>query len=205
MMVATLMRWMGIETEYRRLNTSKLAPDRRVYLYLLRSIAIMRSNHAWAMDISSIPIARGLIYLPAMIDWFGRRILAWKLSIVQEVGFCIAAVEDALARHGRSEIFNSEQGSQFTSSDFSPLLLESKIARSMDGKVAWLGKVIVERLWHSAKCEEVYLQAYASVPEARAGLGFHLNIFNGRAHIPASAACTPDQGYFTQAPLLAAP
>ncbi len=139
-----------------------------------------------------------------VVDWFNRRVLASELSITLEVEFCIEAVEEAHARHGKPEIFNTDQGSQFTSGDFTGLLLGHKIANSMDGKAAWRDNVFVERLWRSVKYEEVYLHAYASVAEARAGLGRNLNFYNGRRPHSSLGACTPDQTYFTQAQLLAA-
>ena len=202
--VATLMRRMGIEAVYRRPNTSKAAPGDKIYPYLLRGKLIDRPNQVWAMDITYIPMARGFVYLAAVVDWFSRRVLAWKLSITLEVEFCIEAVEEALVRHGRPEIFNTDQGSQFTSGDFTGLLLKNEIAISMDGKAAWRDNVFVERLWRSVKYEEVYLHAYASVAEARAGLGQYLNFYNGQRPHSSLGARTPDAAYFTQAPLLAA-
>jgi putative transposase len=202
--VATMMRRMGIEAVYRRPNTSKPAPGHKVYPYLLRGMVIDRPNQVWAMDITYIPMARGFVYLAAVVDWFSRRVLAWKLSITLEVEFCIEAVEEALSRYGRPEIFNTDQGSQFTSGDFTGLLLKNAIMISMDGKAAWRDNVFVERLWRSVKYEEVYLHAYASVAEARVGLSRYLNFYNGRRPHSSLAARTPDQAYFTQAPLLAA-
>src|SRR5271157_450501 len=154
--VATLMKRMGIEALYRRPNTSKPAPGHKIYPYLLRGLTIERPNHVWAMDITYIPMARGFVYLAAVVDWFSRRVLAWRLSISMEVDFCLEAVEEALARHGKPEIFNTDQGSQFTSAAFTGLLLDNKIAISMDGKGSWRDNVFVERLWRSVKYEEVY-------------------------------------------------
>ncbi len=202
--VAALMRRMGIEAVYRRPNTSKPAPGHKVYPYLLRGMLIDRPNQVWAMDITYIPMARGFVYLAAVVDWFSRRVLAWKLSITLQVEFCMGVVEEALARYGKPKIFNTDQGSQFTSGDFTGLLLEHKIAISMDGKAAWRDNVFVERLWRSVKHEEVYLHTYASVAEARAGLGRYLNFYNGRRPHSSLGARTPDRVYFTQAPLLAA-
>ncbi len=198
--VATLMRRMGVEAVYRRPNTSKPAPGHKIYPYLLRGKLIDRPNQVWAMDITYIPMARGFVYLAAVVDWFSRRVLAWKLSITLEVEFCIEAVEEALARYGRPEIFNTDQGSQFTSGPFTGLLLENKIAISMDGKAAWRDNVFVERLWRSVKYEEVYLHAYASVAEARAGLGRYLNFYNGRRPHSSLGARTPDHGLLHPAP-----
>ena len=202
--VAAMMRRMGIEAVYRRPNTSKPAQGHKIYPYLLRGMKIERPNQVWAMDITYIPMARGFVYLAAVVDWFSRRVLAWRLSITLEVEFCIEAVEEALVRHGTPKIFNTDQGSQFTSVVFTGLLQENGIAISMDGKAAWRDNVFVERLWRSVKYEEVYLHAYASVTEARAGLGRYLNFYNGRRPHSSLGARTPDQTYFTQAPLLAA-
>jgi putative transposase len=202
--VAAMMQRMGIEAVYRRPNTSKPAPGHKVYPYLLRGKLIDRPNQVWAMDITYIPMARGFVYLAAVVDWFSRRVLAWKLAITLEAEFCIEAVEEAFARYGAPEIFNTDQGSQFTSGAFTGLLLKNGIAISMDGKAAWRDNVFVERLWRSVKYEEVYLHAYGSVAEARAGLGRYMNFYNGGRPHSSLGACTPDQAYFTQAPLLAA-
>ena len=169
--VATLMRRMGIKTLYRRPNTSKPAPGHKVYPYLLRGLVVDRANQVWAMDITSIPMARGLVYLAAVVDWFSRRVLAWRLSITLETEFCLDAVNEALARHGKPEIFNTDQGSQFTSMAFTGLLQDNAIAISIDGRGAWRDNVFVEQLWRSVRYEEVYLRAYDSVAEARASLG----------------------------------
>ena len=163
--VATMMKRMGIAAIYRRPNTSKPAPGHEIYPYLLRSLAVERPNQVWAMDITYIPMARGFVYLAAVVDWFSRRVLAWRLSITMEVGFCLDAVEEALAKHGGPEIFNTDQGSQFTSTEFTGLLLKHAIAISMDGKGSWRDNVFVERLWRSVKYEEVYLRAYQPVDE----------------------------------------
>ena len=178
--VATMMRRMGIEALYRRPNTSKPAPGHKIYPYLLRGLAVERPNQVWAMDITYIPMARGFVYLAAVVDWFSRRVLAWRLSITMEVDFCLDAVEEALARHGQPEIFNTDQGSQFTSAAFTGLLAENGIAISMDGRGSWRDNVFVERLWRSVKYEEVYLRAYDSVGEARASLGRYLDFYNRR-------------------------
>jgi putative transposase len=202
--VAAMMRRIGIEAVYRRPNTSKPAPGDKIYPYLLRGMKIERPNQVWAMDIIYIPMAHGFVYLTAVVDWFSRRVLAWRLSITLEVEFCVAAVEEALVRYGAPEIFNTDQGSQFTSVAFTGLLKANGIAISMDGKAAWRDNVFVERLWRSVKYEEVYLHAYASVAAARAGLGRYLNFYNGVRPHSSLGARTPDQTYFTQAPLLAA-
>ena len=178
--VATLMRRMSIEALYRRPNTSKPAPGHKIYPYLLRNLVVDRPNQVWAMDITYIPMARGFVYLAAVVDWFSRRVLSWKLSITLETEFCLDAVNEALARHGKPGIFNTDQGSQFTSVAFTGLLQEQKIAISMDGRGAWRDNVFVERLWRSVKYEEVYLRAYDSVSDARASLGRYLDFYNSR-------------------------
>ncbi|MGI8127864.1 IS3 family transposase [Escherichia coli] len=172
--VATLMKKMGIKAIYRRPNTSKPAPGH------IRKLAVTRPNQVWAMDLTYIPMARGFVYLCAVVDWFSRKVLSWRLSITMEAAFCIEAVEEALARHGRPEIFNTDQGSQFTSIDFTAVLKRSQIAISMDGKGAWRDNVFVERLWRSIKYEEVYLHAYKTVSEARAGIARYLNFYSTR-------------------------
>jgi putative transposase len=202
--VATLMRRMGIEAIYRRPNTSKPAPGHKIYPYLLRSVSIGRPNQVWAMDITYIPMARGFVYLAAVVDWFSRRVLAWRLSITLEVEFCLEAVEAALVRHGKPEIFNTDQGSQFTSADFTGLLLKHAIAISMDGKGSWRDNVFVERLWRSIKYEEVYLRAYDSVAEARASIGRYLDFYNRKRPHSSLSARTPDLAYFDHLPQAAA-
>jgi putative transposase len=203
-LVATMMRRMGIEALYRRPNTSKPADGHRIYPYLLRGLAVERPNQVWAMDITYIPMARGFVYLAAVVDWFSRRVLAWRLSITMEVEFCLEAVEEALARYGRPEIFNTDQGSQFTGTAFTGLLLENAIAISMDGRGSWRDNVFVERMWRSVKYEEVYLHAYDSVGQARASLGRYLDFYNCKRPHSSLAARTPDRAYFDHLPLLAA-
>jgi putative transposase len=198
--VATLMRRMGIAALYRRPNTSKPAPGHKIYPYLLRGLAVERPNQVWAMDITYIPMARGFVYLAAVVDWFSRRVLAWRLSITLEAEFCLEAVEEALARHGRPEIFNTDQGSQFTSEAFTALLLKHAIAISMDGRGAWRDNVFVERLWRTVKYEEVYLRAYDSVGEARASLGRYLDFYNRKRPHSSLDARTPDRAYFDHLP-----
>lgn len=198
--VATLMKRMAIEAIYRKPNTSKPAPGHKIYPYLLRNLPITRPNHVWAMDITYIPMARGFIYLAAVVDWATRRVLAWRVTITLDAGFCIEALEEALARHGQPEIFNSDQGSQFTSTDFIKVLAARKVKISMDGKGAWRENIFVERLWRSITYEEVYLRAYASVSEARAGIGRYIGFYNGRRPHSSLDGRTPDQAYFN--PLL---
>ncbi len=198
--VATMMRRMGIAALGRRPSTSKPAPGHKIYPYLLRGLAVERPNQVWAMDITYIPMARGFVYLAAVVDWFSRRVLAWRLSITLEVEFCLDAVEEALARYGRPEIFNTDQGSQFTSAAFTGLLLENAIAISMDGRGAWRDNVFVERLWRTVKYEEVYLRAYDSVGEARASLGRYLDFYNRKRPHSSLDARTPDRAYFDHLP-----
>jgi putative transposase len=195
-MVRTMMRRMCVEALYRRPNTSNAAPGHKIYPYLLRGMAVERPNQVWAMDITYIPMARGFVYLAAVVDWFTRRVLAWRLSITMEVDFCIDAVEEALAKYGRPEIFNTDQGSQFTSAAFTGLLLENKIAISMDGRGSWRDNVFVEWLWRSVKYEEVYLRAYDSVADARASLGRYLVFYNALRPHSSLDARTPDHAYF---------
>lgn len=194
--VATLMRRMGIEALYRRPRTSKRAPGHAVFPYLLRKLPVTRPNQVWAMDITYIPMARGFVYLAAVVDWFSRKVLAWRLSITMDPAFCIEAVEDAMARFGKPEIFNTDQGSQFTSREFTALLIAADVRISMDGKGAWRDNVFVERLWKSVKYEEVYLRAYASVSEARASIGRYLDFYNSRRPHQGLARQTPDRAYF---------
>src|SRR5947209_7904920 len=203
-LVATMMRRMGIEAIYRKPNTSKAAPGHKIYPYLLRGLAIERPNQVWAMDITYIPMARGFVYLAAVVDWSTRRVLAWRLSITMAVDFCLEAVEEALAKYPKPEIFNTDQGSQFTSAEFTGLLLDNKIAISMDGRGSWRDNVFVERLWRSVKYEEVYLRAYDSVGDARASLGRYLDFYNGKRPHSSLDARPPDHAYFNHAPQPAA-
>ena len=198
--VATLMRRMGIEALYRRPSTSKPAPGHKIYPYLLRNLVVDRPNQVWAIDITYIPMACGFVYLAAVVDWFSRRVLAWRLSITLETEFCLEAVNEALGRHGAPEIFNTDQGSQFTSVAFTGMLLDQKIAISMDGRGAWRDNVFVERLWRSVKYEEVYLRAYDSVSDARASLGRYLNFYNSRRPHSSLGARTPEQAYLDHLP-----
>ena len=201
--VATLMKKMAIAAIYRRRNTSKPAPGHKVYPYLLRKLAVTRPNQVWATDITYIPMARGFVYLVAIIDWFSRRVLAWRVSITLDADFCVEALEEALARFGKPDIFNTDQGSQFTSIAFTGVLEREKIAISMDGRGCWRDNVFVERLWRSVKYEEVYLHAYGSVPEARLGIGRYFDFYNGIRPHSSLGGRSPDQVYFDR-PLLAA-
>ena len=184
--VRTLMRRMGIETLYRKPNTSKPAPGHRIYPYLLRGLAITRPNQVWAMDITYIPMARGFVYLAALVDWFSRRVLSWRLSIAMDTSFCIEALEEALSKYGSPEIFNTDQGAQFTSEAFTGRLKREGIQISMDGRGRWADNVFVERLWRSLKYEHVYLHAYESVGEARMKIGRYFEFYNVVPYCPTS-------------------
>jgi putative transposase len=199
--VKTLMKRMGIEALYRRPRTTKPEPGHKIYPYLLRGVEITRPNQVWAMDITYIPMTRGFVYLAVVLDWFSRRVLSWRLSITMEAAFCVAALEDALAHHGKPDIFNTDQGSQFTGAAFTGALIDNGIAISMDGKGAWRDNVFVERLWRSVKYEEVYLRAYDSVSEARASIGRYLDFYNARRPHSSLDGMTPDQAYFPLLPL----
>ena len=194
--VATLMKRMGISAIYRRPNTSKPTPGHKIYPYLLRGVKIERPNHVWAMDITYIPMRRGFVYLAAVVDVSSRRVLAHRVSITMEAAFCVEVLEEALAKHGKPDVFNTDQGSQFTSLDFTSVLRKAGVAISMDGKGAWRDNVFVERLWRTVKYEEVYLRAYDSVSEARASISRYLAFYNrGRPHSSLDAR-TPDEAYF---------
>ena len=199
--IGTLMRRMGIEALYRRPRTTKPAPGHKIYPYLLRGLAVTKPNQVWAMDITYIPMARGFVYLAVVLDWFSRRVLSWGVSITMEAAFCVDVLEQALAKHGKPEIFNTDQGSQFTGAAFTGVLAENGTAISMDGKGAWRDNVFVERLWRSVKYEEVYLKAYDSAGEARASIGRYLAFYNGRRPHSSLDGRTPDQAYFTNQPL----
>ncbi len=202
--VKTLMRRMGMEALYRRPRTTKPEPGHKIYPYLLRGIEITRPNQVWAMDITYIPMARGFVYLAVVLDWATRRVLSWRLSITMEAAFCVETLEDALARHGKPEIFNTDQGSQFTGSAFIGVLASNGISISMDGKGAWRDNVFVERLWRTVKYEEVYLRAYETVGEARSSIGRYLDFYNARRPHSSLDDRTPDQAYFDLPPLRAA-
>jgi putative transposase len=202
--VKTLMQRMGIEAVYRRPRTSIPAPGHKIFPYLLRELTIDRANQVWASDITYIPMARGYVYLAAVMDWFARRILAWRLSITLGADFCVDAVDEALRLYGRPEIFNTDQGSQFTSDAFTEVLIDNGIAISMDGKGAWRDNVFLERFWRTVKYEEVYLKAYDSVAEARSSLGCYMKFYNSQRPHSALDRRTPDQAYYASLPLCVA-
>jgi len=199
--VKTLMQRMGIEALYRRPRTTKPEPGHKIYPYLLRGMAITRPNQVWAMDITYIPMARGFVYLTVVLDWFSRRVLSWRVSITMEAAFCVETLQDALVKHGKPEIFNTDQGSQFTGAAFTGVLADNGIAISMDGKGAWRDNVFVERLWRSVKYEEVYLRAYDTVGEARTSIGRYLDFYNRRRPPSSLDGSTPDQAYFAPLPI----
>ncbi len=202
--VKTLMKRMGIEALYRRPRTTKPEPGHKIHPYLLRGLEIVRPNQVWAMDITYIAMARGFVYLAVVLDWFSRRVLSWRVSITMEAAFCVETLEDALACHGKPDIFNTDQGSQFTGAAFTGVLADNGIAISMDGKGAWRDNVFVERLWRSVKYEEVYLRAYDSVGDARASIGRYLSFYNSRRPHSSLDGATPDQAYFNSLPLRSA-
>jgi putative transposase len=199
--VSTLMARMGIEALYRKPNTSRRHPQHRIYPYLLRGLSVTTPNQVWAMDITYIPMAKGFVYLAVVLDWYARRVLAWRVSITMDTAFCLDALEEALQRHGAPQIFNTDQGSQFTSEAFTGVLKHHGIRISMDGKGSWRDNVFVERLWKSVKYEEVYLNAYESVSAAKAGIAKYFAFYNTRRPHSRLDRHTPDQVYFNSLPL----
>lgn len=200
--VSTLMERMGIEALYRKPNTSKKHPTHKVYPYLLRELKIDRPNQVWSTDITYIPMACGWVYLCAIVDWASRRVLSHRVSISMDTAFCLEALEEAFSKHGKPEIFNSDQGSQFTSDDFTQALKTRGVAISMDGKGAWRDNVFVERLWKSIKYEEVYLHAYDSVRQAKASLARYINFYNTERPHSSLDKQTPDEFYFASLPTI---
>jgi putative transposase len=200
--VATLMAKMGIAALYRKPNTSRKHPAHLVYPYLLRGMNIDRSNQVWAADITYIPMKRGFVYLFAVIDWASRRVLSWRLSNTLTADFCCEAAQEAINRYGKPDIFNTDQGSQFTGQEFTNLLTDNGIRISMDGKGCWRDNVFVERLWRSVKYEEVYLHAYDSVSAARQGMERYFRFYNQRRPHTALDGKTPDKVYFENLPAL---
>ena len=194
--VSRLMRLMGIEALYRKRNTSRRHPQHAVFPYLLRGLTIDRPNQVWAMDITYLPMKRGFVYLAVVLDWATRRILSFRLSNSLTTDFCIEAVEEAIARHGKPEIFNTDQGSQFTSFAFVEMIKAHGIQFSMDGKGCWRDNVFVERLWRTIKYEEVYLHAYDSVSDARQALCRYVTFYNTRRPHSSLDDQTPDDVYF---------
>lgn len=207
--ISRLMKKMGIEALYRKPNLSRRHNAHPIYRYLLRNLKIDRPNYVWATDITyapqevplgDIPMRRGFVYLIAVIDWYSRKVLSWRLSNTMTTDFCLDAVREAIARYGKPEIFNTDQGSQFTSHEFTQLLKDNEIRISMDGKGCWRDNVFVERLWKSVKYEEVYLKAYDSVSAAKTNLGVYLNFFNTRRPHQSLDGKTPDTIYYAGLP-----
>jgi putative transposase len=194
------MKKMGIAAMYRKPRLSKPHPDHKIYPYLLRNLEISRANHVWAADITYIPMARGFCYLMAIMDWASRKILAWRLSNTLDASFCVEALQEALARYGTPEIFNTDQGSQFTSDDFIEILESHGIDISMDGRGRWIDNVFAERLWRSVKYEDVYLKAYGSIAEARQGLSEYFEFYNCRRRHQSLDRRTPDDVYWSTLP-----
>jgi putative transposase len=189
--VQRLMRRMGIAALGPKPRTSTLAPGHKIFPYLLRGLVIERPNQVWCADITYIPIGRGFLYLVAIMDWASRAVLAWRLSNTMDTSFCIAALQEALSRFGRPEIFNTDQGSQFTSLAFTGVLERAGIRISMDGRGRWMDNVFIERLWRSLKHEDVYLKGYADGREARAGITSWIAFYNARRPHQALAHRTP--------------
>ena len=202
--IRRLMDRMGLSAIYCRVNLSKCAPGHKKYPYLLRGVKVSRVNQVWSTDITYIRLRNGFVYLTAVIDWYSRYVLAWRLSTTLETAFCKEALEEAIEKYGKPEIFNTDQGSQFTSAAFTGLLADNAIAISMDGRGSWRDNIFVERLWRSVKYEEVYLRAYDSVAEARASLGRYLDFYNRKRPHSSLDARTPDQAYFHHLPQVAA-
>jgi putative transposase len=196
--VQRLMRWMGLRALYPRRRTSQPGQGHTIYPYRLKGLCIDRANQVWASDICYIPMAKGFMYLVAIMDWHTRRVLSWRVSNTLDSGFCIEALEEALERFGPPEIFNTDQGAQFTCESFTEVLKAHDIEISMDGKGRWVDNVFVERLWRSVKYEDVYLRAYETPAELRAELTHYFAFYNARRRHSPLDRCTPDAVYFNQ-------
>jgi putative transposase len=200
--VATLMKRMGITALYKKPDTSKRHPGHKVYPYLLRGLNIDRADKVWAMDITYIPMKRGFVYLCAVVDWASRRVLSHRVSVTMDVSFCLEALEEAFSKYGKPDYFNTDQGSQFTSLAFTDALKEKGIQISMDGKGCWRDNVFVERIWKSLKYEEVYLHAYETVSDAKAGIAKYFRFYNSERPHSSLGKRTPDEFYFqTRSPI----
>jgi len=198
--VSTLMKKMGIRALYQKPRLSIPHPDHKVYPYLLRGVEINRANHCWAADITYLPMARGFCYLVAIMDWASRRVIAWRLSNTLDASFCTEALEEAISKYGRPEIFNTDHGSQFTSGAFTSVLDTHGISISMDSRGRWMDNVFVERLWRSVKYEDVYLKAYGSLTEVRRGLAAYFEFYNQRRRHQGLDDRTPDEVYWSTLP-----
>lgn len=193
--IQRLRRLMAIETLYPKRNLSLANQQHKVYPYLLKDVCIDRPNQVWSTDITYIPMAKGFVYLVAVMDWYSRRVLSWRLSTTMDTQLCVEALQEAIDQHGCPEIFNTDQGAQFTSEDFTSVLKDNGIQISMDGKGRWVDNVFVERLWRSVKYEEVYLNAYESVAEARESLAAYFRFYNAERRHQSLGNCTPDMIY----------
>ena len=193
--VQRLMRQMGIVALYPKANTSRPGKGHKIYPYLLRGLEIDRPNQVWATDICYVPMARGFVYVVAIMDWYSRKVLAWRVSNTMDADFCVEALEEAINRYGTPEIFNTDQGAQFTREAFTGKLKAAGIRISMDGKGRWVDNVFVERLWRSLKYEEVYLKAYETVAQARWGMGNYFRFYNRERRHQGLNRQTPDQVY----------
>nr|WP_097189616.1 IS3 family transposase [Caballeronia arationis] len=200
--VGTLMKRIGIEALYCKPNTSRRHAKHKIWPYLLRGMTINRANQVWALDTSYIPMARGFVYLTAVVDWASRKVLAHRVAITMEAMNAVEALEEAFAKYGQPEIVNTDQGSQFTATDFTDAVLRRGIRLSMDGKGAWRDNVFVERVWRSVKYEEVYLRAYESVSHARRSIGDYLNLYNQKRPHSSLSDQTPDEAYFATLPAI---
>jgi putative transposase len=200
--VSTLMKRMGVEALYRKPNTSRKHAAHKIWPYLLRNRKIERSNEVWALDTTYVPMARGFVYLTAVVDWASRRVLAHRVAITLEAEHAVAVLEEAFAKYGQPEIVNTDQGSQFTSEVFADAVLGKGILLSMDGKGSWRDNVFVERLWRSVKYEEIYLKAYESVDQARRSIADYLTWYNQRRPHSSLADRTPDEAYFAMLPAI---
>ena len=198
--VSTLMKKMGIAAMYKKPNLSRPNLQHKVCPYLLRGVEITRGNHVWAADITYLPMARGFCYLVAIMDWASRKVLAWRLSNTLDASFCVEALQEALSKYGNPEIFNTDQGSQFTSAGFIKVLDDHGIDISMDGKGRWMDNVFIERLWWSVKYQDVYLKAYSSITEARNGLREYFAFYNSRRRHQSLDRRTPDDVYWRTLP-----
>ena len=194
--IATLMKKMGIEAIYRKPNTSKRHPGHKIYPYLLRGLNISRPNHVWALDITYLPMRRGFLFLVAVMDWHSRKILSWRLSNTMHADFCVEALQEAITRYGKPEIVNTDQGSQFTGTDFIDVLNTHEIAISMDGKGCWRDNVLIERFWKTLKYQEVYLKAYESTSDARANIRRFIDFYNSVRGHSSLQGQPPDNIYF---------
>jgi len=202
--IQRLMRTMGIVTLYPKPNVSAANQAHKVYPYLLRNLVIDRPNQVWATDITYIPMARGFVYLVAVMDWYSRRVLSWRLSNTLDTSFCTEALEEAIERYGVPEIFNTDQGCQFTSEEFTNTLKANAIQISMDGKGRWVDNVFIERLWRSVKYEEVYLKAYEDIRSAKESLANYFEFYNSERRHQSLDRQTPDQVYYKDVTRMAA-